>query len=145
MAGPPRSRASRHTTAAMLAPALQPHTASCPGTPPSAAALSATHRTAAKAVVDGGGEAVLRRVAVVRPRRSTASTAHAQVAAQRIVRRGVAQHPAAAVEVHDDRVRARGRRSVEAVRQFAGRAGQHAVDDLADVGTGRASRRGLER
>ena len=55
MLGPPMSRASRHTTAAIPPPALQPHTASCPGLHPSAWALSATHRTAAMASSTAAG------------------------------------------------------------------------------------------
>ena len=60
----------------------------------------------------------------------------AQVAAERIVRRGTAQHPAPAVEVGHDRVRSIGSRSVQAVGEIAARSGQHPVDDLADVGPG---------
>jgi len=44
---PPASRAIWQTTAAMLPPALHPHTASLPGSPPRADALAATQRTAA--------------------------------------------------------------------------------------------------
>ncbi len=48
IAGPPASRARWQVTAATLAPALQPATASAPGMPPSSAAWSATQRTAAR-------------------------------------------------------------------------------------------------
>src|SRR5262245_64059643 len=45
---------------------------------------------------------------------------HAQVTTERIVGIETAEHPAAAVEVDDDRMRPRGRRPVETVRQRAG-------------------------
>ncbi len=118
MFGPPMSRASRQTTAASPPPALQPHdreparyAAEClgiVGDPP--------HR--GHGVVDRGREPVLGRVTVIR-RDENRVASHAKVPAQRIVRNGVAQNPTPAVEVHDDRVRARGRRPVQPVRQIA--------------------------
>ena len=83
------------------------------------------------------GNASLGRVAVV-DRHDDGVRAHAEVAAERVVGVVAAEHPAAAVEVDDDRVRTRARGPVEAVRQRAGRAGQLAVDDLAHLGTGRS-------
>ena len=83
-------------------------------------------------VIDRGGESVLGRVAVVR-RDDDRVAAHAKIPAQRIIRDSVTQNPTAAMEVHDDRVRARGRRPVQPVRQIACGAGQDTVDDLANV------------
>ncbi len=63
---------------------------------------------------------------------------NAQVAAERVVGIVAAEHPAAAVEVDDDRVRTRVGGTVEAESQRTGRAGQLAVDDLAHLGPGRS-------
>ena len=63
---------------------------------------------------------------------------HAQVSAQRLVGGLVAEHEAAAVEPDDEGMRARRRRSPEAVLEVAFGARQHAVDDLADLGPRRA-------
>ena len=68
MFGPPMSRTSWHTTAASPPPALQPHTASCPGMPPSASRVVGDPPHRGHGVIDRRGESVLGRVAVVRPR-----------------------------------------------------------------------------
>ena len=106
--------------------------------PPSSSAWSATHCTRRPAVIERGGEAVLGSVPVVH-RHDERVAAHAQVPAQRIVGVGVAENPAAAVEVDDDGMRTRARRSIQAVGQGPRSAGQGSVDDLADVGARRAA------
>src|SRR3954447_8038651 len=98
------SRASWQTTAVRPAPALHPATATPPGRPPSDSALSATHRSAAMASSTAAGYG-LRRVPVIR-REDDCGASDAEVPAQRIIRNGIAHHPAAAVEVQDDGVRA---------------------------------------
>jgi hypothetical protein len=101
-------------TAATLAPALQPHTASCTGDAAELLAVLGDPPHRGEAVVGGRGEAGLGGVAVV-DRHDHGVGPHAQVAAERVVGVVAAEHPAAAVEVGDDRVRARGRRPVQAV------------------------------
>ena len=81
-------------------------------------------------------EAGLGGVAVV-DRHDDRVRVHAQVAAQRVVGGGAAEHPAATVEVGHDRMGPVGRRPVQAVLEWrAVGAGQRAVDDLADLGPG---------
>ena len=93
-------------------------------------------------VVGGGREAVLGSVAVVR-RHDDRPAADAEVTAQRVVGDLVAEHPATTVEVEDDRVRSVALGPVQPVVEISGRSGQRAVDDLADVGPGRADGVGL--
>ena len=87
-------------------------------------------------VVGRRREASLGRVAVV-DRHDDRVRLDAQVAAERIVRVVAAEHPAAAVEVGDDGMRAVGGRTVQPVLEVAVGAGQRAVDDLADIGSRR--------
>ena len=110
ISGPPASRACWLTTAARLPPALHPATTSWPGMPPSSAAWAAIHCSAANASSAAAGKRASGRVAVV-DRHDDHVRAHAQVAAERIVGLVAAEHPAAAVEVDDDRVRAGRRRA----------------------------------
>ena len=65
-------------------------------------------------ILRGGGEALLRCMAIADADEDHAG-APAHVAAERFVGLFVAQHPSAAVEVDDDRVRTRRCRPVEAV------------------------------
>ncbi len=90
-------------------------------------------------VFGSGRELVLGRVPVVDRDHDRAGPV-AEVAAERVIRIVTAQHPASAVEVRDDRMRPRRHRSVEPVPQVTARARQDTVDDLADVGAGRAHR-----
>ena len=123
----------------MLPPALQPATASCAGDAAELGGVRGDPLHGGEAVVGGGREAGLGGVAVV-DRHDDRVGALAQVAAERVVGVVAAEHPAAAVEVDDDGMRAGGRRAVQAVGQVAGGAGQRAVDDLADLGSRRAGR-----
>ena len=132
IAGPPASRAIRHTTAAMPAPALHPPTTSRSGMPPSSSVWSATQRTAATAVVGRGGEAVLRARAGSRPTRRSHRCARTGHGTDGSSDSRAAQHPAAAVEVQHHRVRARSRRPVQPVGEGSRSAGEVAVDHLTD-------------
>ena len=107
--------------------------------PPSSMVWSAIHLHRRERVLGGGGELVLGSVPVV-DRDDDRARALAEVAAERIVGLVAAEHPPAAVEVGDDRMGSGAGRSVEPVLQVAGRAGQHAVDHLTDVGAGRTHR-----
>ena len=87
-------------------------------------------------ILGRGREAMLGRVPIADAHNDHAGAA-AQVAAEGIVGLLVAKHPAAAVEIDHDRMRARRRRPVQLVGQQAVGALQHAVADLADGSPGR--------
>ena len=139
MSGPPASRASWQATAATLPPALQPATASWPGMPPSSIGVGGDPLHGREGVVGCRREPGLGRVPVVH-RHDDGIGPHAQVTAEGIVGVLAAEHPAAAVEVGDDRVGAGGCRPVQPVAQFPGGTGQHAVDDLAHLRARRTHR-----
>ena len=135
MCGAPASRAAWHVTAAMLPPALQPHTASWPGSAAELGGVVGDPAHGGEGVVGGGGKRALGGVAVV-DGDDDRTRAHAQVAAQRIVGHRAAEDPAAAVEVDDHGMGSGGRRPVQPVGEVTGRAGKGAVDDLAHLRAG---------
>ena len=111
--------------------------------PPSSLGVLGDPAHGGEAVVGRGGEAGLGGVAVV-DRDDDGVGPHAQVAAERVVGVVAAEHPAAAVEVRHDRVRAGRGRPVQAVLELgAVGAGERAVDDLADLGARAGARRSM--
>src|SRR6266566_5063621 len=96
-AGPPASRAMSATTAARLPPALSPATATRRLSIPSSPACATTQRVAA-----GRRELVLRRQPVVDGDDGDARLGR-DLPALDVVRVEIADHPAAAVVVHEHR------------------------------------------
>ena len=120
------------TAAARLPPALSPPTATRAGSMPSEAALSNTKRVAAAASSNAGGKPVFRRHPII-DRDDPALRGIRQMPAHAVMRFEIAEHPAAAVEIHQCRLcRARRRtgRHIKPQRNVAVRAWRFQIAHL---------------
>ena len=116
MSGPPASRASWQATAATLRAGAPPGDRELARDPAQLGGVGGDPLHGGEGVVGGRGEGRLGGVPVV-DRHDDGVGPRAQVATQGIVGFPAAEHPAAAMEVGDDRVRTWGRRPVQPVVQ----------------------------
>ena len=142
------SRAQIATAAARLPPALSPPMASLVGSMPTDAPLAATQLQPGHDVVEGAREARLGRQPVVDGEHHDAGL-HRELGAEHVVAVEIAEHPAAAMGVHQRRQLGVGRRRgrpIEAHGELARRSGNGALDHLAPrrprtLGAGRSDNR----